>query len=923
MNRRLQAECESQSTHRPWVWPIVLVAAALVLPAGALSGLPGLAQASEVSQAPVTVTYGMLQEIDTLNPIATLEDSGYFAYSLVYDTLVRAGPDLETLPGLADDWDFLDNDLRWRLYLNTTAKWHNGQDFDADDVEYSINLNLHAQVWSFDPLIDKIASVSVVDSDTIDIYLNFPSRVVIDLLFPILPKHLWDGIAATQIQYTYPNSNPIGTGVFKFVSWSRGQPWIGERNPDYFLGPAKIDRFVIVSYTDPNAMALDLTSGRITAAELDSARWDALAGEPNIERLAAPTTFWLDVGWALNAAAPGKGEPGIKDLAVRQALRIATDTEYINRTIYKGHADRGSTLISHWVPYWHYEPNQTEMYFYRWTDTSRAPTWAERLQLANGTLDTAGWVWNPGEGADDPRHKQFGGKTEYLDYVMLVRSGFPDEELAAKLMQAWWAKIGFVFSIFIVDEATMEDQVYGANEDLYIWYWSAYVDPTYQLGVQICDQAGLWGDNFWCGTTLTQDSPGYDDRYVSGTQAYDDTFSKKYDDLYYLQQTLSADPARRKVVVDEMSRLHYFDQAFNIYAYPYDLYAWRTDKVTGWNMNTLGRNPGNIFDNQMWRDLTPVGGPVNEPPTVIPGPDVTAFVNDTVEFIAIADDPEQQPLTFTWTFGDVSDPVVLTVSAPATGLYESRVNHMYNMTGTYTVVVTVTDGVSFVSDSRIANVLARPSNLGWVVGTVLASPAMTALSGATVQLSPGGYADITDPNGQFNITAPAGSYTANASREFYQAQSLSVTVVAGQESELNFVLAQLAGTLRGVVKSAETDAALVGASVKVWSSAGALSGSRVTNATGYILTLAAGTYRANASFAGYISQNVSVTITVGATLWQNFSLSLVPEEGGIGTLAIVSGAIVVIAVAAIVAYLFLRRRRGAEGAPPEGGAPPL
>src|SRR5215510_363154 len=54
----------------------------------------------------------------------------------VYEGLVKRGPNLEMLPGLAERWEMLEP-TRWRFHLRRGVKFHNGEDFSADDVVFS------------------------------------------------------------------------------------------------------------------------------------------------------------------------------------------------------------------------------------------------------------------------------------------------------------------------------------------------------------------------------------------------------------------------------------------------------------------------------------------------------------------------------------------------------------------------------------------------------------------------------------------------------------------------------------------------------------------------------------------------------------------------------------------------------------------
>jgi uncharacterized membrane protein/PKD repeat protein/uncharacterized protein YegL len=87
----------------------------------------------------------------------------------------------------------------------------------------------------------------------------------------------------------------------------------------------------------------------------------------------------------------------------------------------------------------------------------------------------------------------------------------------------------------------------------------------------------------------------------------------------------------------------------------------------------------------------------NQPPLVNAGPDQTAVVNSLVQFNGSASDPDGDPLTFVWDFGDDNG---------ATGTLTPT--HVYEAIGFYTVTLTVSDSFGHVvSDTLQLTVVAE------------------------------------------------------------------------------------------------------------------------------------------------------------------------------------------------------------------------
>ena len=70
--------------------------------AGALL-LPALAAPARAAEDKLVLRVGTVQDLDSTNPYQTLLVVGYEVFQLTYNLLVDFGPDLEPVPGFADE----------------------------------------------------------------------------------------------------------------------------------------------------------------------------------------------------------------------------------------------------------------------------------------------------------------------------------------------------------------------------------------------------------------------------------------------------------------------------------------------------------------------------------------------------------------------------------------------------------------------------------------------------------------------------------------------------------------------------------------------------------------------------------------------------------------------------------------------------
>jgi peptide/nickel transport system substrate-binding protein len=264
---------------------------------------------------------------------------GFSLYNLLF--YPSDGTNLYPLvPGLALSAEPNTDATVWTFKLRDGVTWHDGKPFGANDVVYNIT-----QLWN-DPtknysssflagLVD-FTGVKAVDKLTVQIPLLTPSAQ-----FPSI--FAWFNFGVLQEGATAESTakNPIGTGPFKFGSFTPGQKSVFVKNQNYWEeGKPYVDTLVIdSSFTDNNAMLNALLSGQI----------NLLVGpalQQVSQQLAAPQVQILQSASASNTYAFGMrvDQGPFADPQVRQGFKLMTDRQALINGALAGFGSLGNDL---------------------------------------------------------------------------------------------------------------------------------------------------------------------------------------------------------------------------------------------------------------------------------------------------------------------------------------------------------------------------------------------------------------------------------------------------------------------------------------------------------------------------------------------------------------------------------------------------
>lgn len=214
-------------------------------------------------EEPTTLVYGS-SDYTRINP--AMDEHGEINL-LLFNGLTGHDGDNAVVPALAKSWDFDEETCTYTFHLEEDVRWHDGEPFTAEDVQFTIEAIMDPENGSENaPNFEDVEEITVIDDHTIAFRLSAPNVAFLDYMtMAILPKHLLEG---EDMQTSDFFRSPIGTGPYKLASWDEGQAITLEKNADYFRGEPNIDTIVFKIVPDDNAKALQLRAGELDLALL-------------------------------------------------------------------------------------------------------------------------------------------------------------------------------------------------------------------------------------------------------------------------------------------------------------------------------------------------------------------------------------------------------------------------------------------------------------------------------------------------------------------------------------------------------------------------------------------------------------------------------------------------------------------------------
>jgi peptide/nickel transport system substrate-binding protein len=244
--------------------------------------------------------------------------------SNIYNSLVEFNENFGIVPSLAENW-YNPDDLTWRFILRKDVKFHNGYNFSAEDVKYTIERIIEDKNNSVYLHFTIVKEINILDNFTIDVITFKPDPLMLNYLAYVF-------IVSQQYSNESTGMIPIGSGPYQYKEYIENQSFELERFDEYWGGKPKYKNVEINFFSDYqeklDALSLGIVDLIDYVQQIDVER---LINEDEIKSVGffSPIVYYLSFDFRKNDSCCFSGINPVSDLRVRKAIYHAINLENI------------------------------------------------------------------------------------------------------------------------------------------------------------------------------------------------------------------------------------------------------------------------------------------------------------------------------------------------------------------------------------------------------------------------------------------------------------------------------------------------------------------------------------------------------------------------------------------------------------------
>ena len=308
-----------------------------------------------------TITFAQGADPRGLDPAYVDDGESAQVMVQIYENLLQYADDsCEIVPGLAESYEVSDDGLTYTLHLRSGVKYHDGTDFNAAAAKASLERQLEPNrtddmpyaAFTFGSEADGngIASVEAPDDTTLVITLRAVSSAFLANLAMCMASPI---VSPTAAEAGTLMENPVGTGAYKFVSWTKNSDVKMTRYDDYWGEPGKAKDLVVRIITENSARVTALGNSEVDIINgIDESMVDQVTG--NGDQIAK-----MD-GMNINYMAFNTQSDLFKTKEARIAVAKAINVQEMVDSLYNGYATYANSIMPVWMAPYDKDVQQTQ-----------------------------------------------------------------------------------------------------------------------------------------------------------------------------------------------------------------------------------------------------------------------------------------------------------------------------------------------------------------------------------------------------------------------------------------------------------------------------------------------------------------------------------------------------------------------------------
>ena len=304
----------------------------------------------------------------TLDPHAQNEGPTHTLAHQIYEPLIIRDMAGQFQPALATDWaPSADDPNVWVFNLRQGVKYHDGADFTAEDVVFSIN-RAKSENSDMKELLTSIVEVRAADDYTVEIVTDGPNPILSSNLTNLFMMDSgWaEANGAVDVQdveggeTTYAPTNTNGTGPYMLVSREPDVKTVLTQNPDYWgMGefPLEVTEIVYTPIQNAATRVAALLSGEVDfIQDVPVQDLDRVASTDGLTVKTAPQNrvifFGMNQGADDIANDNVEGANPLADVRVRRAMSMAINRDAIKQVVMRGQSEPAGMIEPPFVNGW-------------------------------------------------------------------------------------------------------------------------------------------------------------------------------------------------------------------------------------------------------------------------------------------------------------------------------------------------------------------------------------------------------------------------------------------------------------------------------------------------------------------------------------------------------------------------------------------